>query len=490
MLDRPIRRLRPLALVVLLGVVAIVAFRSVRTNASRPAPPPVELAVDAARTASLLSGAIRFETVSFQEPEKVDREAFAGLHRYLESSFPKVHSTLEREVTPEGSLLYRWPGKDSSREPVLLLAHQDVVPVPPETLARWAHPPFSGAIEGGFVWGRGAMDDKSSLVALLAATEGLLESGFVPERTVTFSFGHDEEVGGGRGAKLVAERFAERGLVFESVLDEGLLLTQGIIPGVTTPVALVGIAEKGYASFELSVRAPGGHSSVPPRETAIGILARALARLEANPLPASLEGPAGLFFESVRPLLPLTQRIAFSNRWLFEPLLLWQLGKKPNTNAVIRTTVAPTLLEGGVKENVLPQEVRAIVNCRIRPGDTVVSVAQALARTVGDPRVAIVLKGSSVSEPSSVSGIDSAAFQTLERTIREVFPTAHVAPSLTLGATDARHFLRVAKNGFRFLPYTLRPGEQERIHGLDERISVEELAGMVRFYTQFLKNTH
>jgi carboxypeptidase PM20D1 len=438
--------------------------------------------------AGRLARAVTFRTISYQDPTQSDPEQFRAFHRYLETSFPIVHRTLRREAVEDLSLLFTWTGRDTTARPFLFLSHLDVVPV--ESELAWSYPPFAGDIADGHVWGRGALDDKLGVLGLLEAIEALLKEGFQPRRTIYLAFGHDEEVLGRRGAPALAALLGARGVAPELVLDEGLPVVAGQVPGVRHPVATVGIAEKGYVSVELAVRGEGGHSSMPPLETPVGILANALARVEAHRPRPALAGAARALLATVAPHMDLGRRLAIANLWLFGPLVEWQLTGSPITDALIRTTTAPTMLEGSPKENVLPVRARAVVNFRIRPGDSVGGVLDHVRRTVADERVKVApLPSAIVSEPSPESSVESPAFQTLARTIREIFPDALVAPSLVLGATDARHYATLAPDAvYRFLPVRLGPEDRRRVHGVDERVSVEGYEDAVRFYARLIRN--
>jgi carboxypeptidase PM20D1 len=385
-------------------------------------------------------------------------------------------------------VLYTWTGSDPGARPILLMAHLDVVPVEPGTEAEWSHPPFEGRVADGFVWGRGALDNKFGVMAILEAAELLLGEGHRPRRTVHLAFGHDEEVGGDLGARAIAALLAERGVELEFVLDEGGSITEGIVPGLEAPVALVGIAEKGYVSLELSTRAPGGHSSMPPRETAVGVVSRAVHRLESNPFPARLQGATREMFAFLGPEMPFAQRMAFANLWLFRPLVERQLAATPSTDAALRTTTAATMFQGSVKDNVLPIHARAVVNFRILPGETVESVRERVRRVIDDPRIEIGVLDDFGSDPSPVSSTDAPGFQQLARTIREVFPAAVVAPYLVVGATDSRHYGGLTGSVYRFMPATITARELAGMHGTDERVAVRSYLDGVRFYRQLILN--
>jgi carboxypeptidase PM20D1 len=436
--------------------------------------------------AERLAGALRIPTLSHEDPDAFDAKAFQALHTYLEAAFPRVHSQLRRETVQTHSLLYTWQGSDPSLKAILLLGHLDVVPVETGTEEKWEEAPFGGRITDGFIWGRGAIDNKSAVVGTLEAVEMLLGEGFRPARTVYLAYGHDEEVGGTRGAREIAELLKRRGVELEMVLDEGGVIGDGVLPGISAPVALVGIAEKGFLTVELSTRAAAGHSSLPPRQSAIGILSAAIARLEEDPMPARLEGATRQLFDRIGPGFPLAQRVVFANLWLTRPLVMRKLEGRTTTNAMVRTTTAPTILQAGSKDNVLPSHARAVINFRILPGDSTADVLAHVRRTIDDIRVEVQAVGRFSAEPSAVSSTESESFRRLERTIRSVNPGAIVAPYLVVVATDARYFSGLSTNIFRFLPVRLTPPDLERMHGANERIAIRNYEGAIRMYRQLI----
>lgn len=448
--------------------------------------PAPQRSVDAVEVAERLAAALRIPTISHSsDPADLEAEAFATLRGWIETAYPKLHRTLTREVVAGDSLLYTWPGSDPKLEPILLAAHLDVVPA--ENLERWSHPPFEGRIDGGFVWGRGAIDDKGAMVGILEAVERLIGEGFVPRRSVLLAFGHDEEVGGYRGAKAIAELLAWRGIRPLLALDEGAAVVQGVLPGFARPVALVGIAEKGSATLEVVARAEGGHSSTPPRETASGILARAIQRIEANPLPGGVVGVTRQLFEYLAPEMPLYARIPLANLWLFAKPMDWALSREPGVNALLRTTTAVTMLSGSPKDNVLPVEAIAGVNFRLLPGDSSAWLLERVTAIVDDPRVEVRFKYPP-REASPVSPIDGPAFALIQKTVAEVFPDAIFAPFLTVGGTDCRHYEAVTDGLYRFAPFTYGASDLKLPHGIDERIAVDSLPGAVHFYARFIEN--
>ena len=448
--------------------------------------PPAPSVPIPAGAAERLAGSLRIQTISTDDPDAFKTDAFGALHAYLQASFPKVHSHLLRESVNEHSLLYTWQGSNPSLKPMLLIGHLDVVPVEAGTGRKWQHDPFGGRIADGLIWGRGALDNKSAVVGTLEAIEMLLGEGFRPVRTVYLAYGHDEEVGGVNGAREIAALLKRRGVELEMVLDEGGVIGEGLIPGVTGPVALVGIAEKGFLTIELSTTAAGGHSSLPSHESAVGILSRAVARLEEQQMPSRMEGPSRQLFDRIGPELPFFQRAVFANLWLTGPLVLRRLEENPATNAMVRTTTAPTIFQAGTKDNVLPSYARAVVNFRILPGDSVATVVEHVRSVIGDDRVQVMTAGRFSAEPSPISSSESDSFRTLERAIRGVSPDVVVAPYLVVVVTDARYYSGLSRNVFRFLPLRLTSQDLERMHGIDERLGIPEYEAAVRTYRQLV----
>jgi len=485
------------ALLVALGAVLVV--RTVRVGAGagaaleHPAVQPAELPRVGLEAVERLAGALRIPTVS-REGSPPPLEDLKRLHAYLETSFPRAHEVLDRQVVAGGSLLYTWQapgapvGTAEPARPLLLLAHLDTVPVAPGSEGRWSHPPFAGAVADGAVWGRGAMDDKAAVTASLEAVDRLLADGFEPARPVLLAFGCDEEVGGRAGAARIAALLGRRHVRPFLVLDEGQAVIDGLMPGIESPVAMVGVAEKGYLSVTLTAHGPEGHSSTPPPETAVDVLAAALVRLHDDPFPAGIDGPPRAMLEALAPEMPFSQRLVMANLWLFEPVVTGRLAADPASAALLRTTVAPTMLEGSPKDNVLPAEARAVVNFRLHPRDTIDGVLARVEETVADERVEVEPAAEFSSEPSAVSPADGPAYRLVTDTIAQVVPGAAVAPSLVVGGTDARHYAGLTESVYRFLPYTIRPGDLARIHGTDERILLDDYERMVQFYVQLIRN--
>ncbi len=480
------RRFLGIAGMVVLGFSLGLVYRAVHLQSMQPAVAPASsIPLPESELVHRLARVIRIPTVSTAGAPPT-AEVLARLHRLLETLFPEVHRRLQVVTIADGSRVYIWPGTRGDRPPILLMAHMDVVPVDPSTRARWTYAPFSGAVAKGAVWGRGTLDDKSSMVALFEAVAWLLRRGYRPARTVILAFGHDEEVGGRRGAARIARWLAQKGIRPAWVLDEGLAVVRGMIPGIRRPVALVGVAEKGYLSVELRVTGSGGHSSMPPEHTTIGILARAITRLESRPLPARLREPVRSMFRFLAPETHGLVRFVMANFDLFKPAVVWQLKRRQATRAIVQTTMAVTVFHAGVKDNVIPGTARAVVNFRILPGDTVETVLQHVRRVVDDPRVAIrPLEGAS--EPSPIARVEGPGFRTLQETIRAVFSDTIVAPGLVVGGTDSRHYVGLTPDIYRFVPIVIQPDDVARVHGVNERIRIPDYVRMVRFYITLIR---
>lgn len=486
---RRFRRFLSMITLALLTLISVLLFRTLTLSSRQlTVPPGSSIQIDAQAAAARLAQALPFRTVSYQDRSQFSREAFLGLHQYLAKTFPETHRTLQRELINDYSLLYTWVGAEPTLPPVLLLGHLDVVPVEPGTEKEWTYPPFSGTLADGYIWGRGTMDDKIAVLGPLEAVEHLLRQRYTPRRTVLLAFGHDEEVGGQAGAKSIVARLAQTGMRPILILDEGMAILKGIVPGIERPIASIGLAEKGYLSVELIAEGSGGHASMPPASTSVGNLASAIHALESHPMAAHTDGPAGALFQFLGPEMSMGHRMVLANLWLFDPVLKLVLDRSAPTRALIRTTFAATMLEGSSKENVLPARARAIVNVRVHPSDSIESVMEHMTSVIGDSRVIIRRLPGIMSEPSAVSPRESPTFTTLQRTIGQQFPDAIVAPGLVLGATDSRHYQSLSEQVYRFLPLQVHAADIARIHGVNERLAVDHYADAIAFYMRLIRN--
>lgn len=483
---RLLLRLGLFALIILAGIMGIktLSFSSKQIPVEAVQLPPAP-----EQGPQRLAKALSFPTVS--KEGWVDTAAFLELDTFLRQSFPLVDSLLELKMINGFSRLYRWPGRNAKLPPILLIGHLDVVPVEEAGRSDWTAPPFGGEIRDDIIWGRGALDDKVSCLGLLEAVEQLLREDYTPGRTVYLAFGHDEETGGDRGAVAIAEHFEKQGLTFDYVLDEGQVILSDALPGLEAPLAMIGIAEKGAVSLRLTARLKdGGHSSMPPVETAIGVLSEAVRQLENNPFPARIDGAARAMLQHAGPEMFLPYKVLFANLWLTEPLLIRVFSADAASNAVVRTTTAPTMIEGGVKNNVLPVQAAATVNFRILPGETVQSVREYVENTIDDERVTVeVIEAAGFSNPSPVSPTSAFGFQVIQRTIQETFPEVVVAPSLVIAATDSRHYTGISDHIYRFLPVQLERSDLNRIHGINERIGKDQYWRVTQFYRRLVENS-
>lgn len=476
----------PLAFLIFL--LAWMLFRTLKLQRSPDAVEPAPAApIDSGQVSRHLSQAIQIKTVSKTEMGVHDYQPFLDLHAWIEKSFPLIRQHLSRTVVNTHSLLYAWKGADSRLKPVLLNAHMDVVPVDEAARAEWKAEPFGGELREGFIWGRGALDMKGVMVGLLEAVENLIKEGYQPQRTIYLAFGHDEEIMGFQGSMKIVEHLKAKGVQLAAVLDEGGMMSLGSLLPASTPIAFIGTAEKGFLTLKLSAEGHPGHSSRPPRQTAIGILARAIALMDDNPMPFR---PGGFLptLISIGYLLPFGLQFILANAWLLKGIVVKKLKRNPEIAALLHTTSAATVIAGGIKDNVLPSSADAKVNLRLLPGDTIESAFAHFRKVIADPRVKMEIDPQTGGwEASDISSTDTPAYRTLELVIRQTFNSVPTAPFTFLAATDSRHYQPVCANIFRFSPCFITPEEQKGIHGINERISQDALAGMVAFYFRLLR---
>ena len=473
---------------ILFAVLVYRTYQFIPNNSSENKIPVI--AVDYAAASERLAGALKYKTISHQNSSDREPQQFLDFHEYLKQNFPLVEQHLELTKINQLSLLYRWPSKGQSKlKPILLMGHFDVVPVEPSTIEDWNYPPFEGVVQDGNIWGRGTLDDKGAVLAILEAIEFQLSQGFAPNRDIYLSFGHDEEVGGNEGAAKAAEYFKNKGIKFEYVLDEGGFVTERMMPGFELPLALIGVAEKGYLSAQLSVESTGGHSSVPPPSTGIGILSQAIVRLENNQLKPRLVTATESMLTTIGKNMPFSKRLIFANLWLFEPFLIDQLVQSKLTNATIRTTTAATVFKAGDKENALPINSTAIVNFRLLPGDSIETIKAHIEKTIADDRVKLeIIKAA---EATPISSTQSKAYIDLVKTIDQVSPEQGmvIVPNLMVGGTDSSHFVDLADNVYRFNGVKINPESFSGFHGTNEYLAVAEYQRAINFYSQIILNS-
>ena len=489
-----IRNILLVLLVLILALVGYVGYRTLTFGGSttwEKTDLPDVPEFNSEEIATRLSDVLQFKTITVTagDPRPGLEGPWNDLEAYLEDTYPTFHAAADKTHIADLTLLFEWKGSDPSLDPILLMAHQDVVTVNIGTEGDWDAPPFSGAIQDGYIYGRGTLDNKASLVAIMEAAEELTKSGFKPTRTIFIMFGHDEEVSGS-GARAGVAYLKERGIRMDMVLDEGFVVVD---PFELTgkPTALIGVAEKGYVTIRLTSEAIGGHSSMPPRASANVQLARAIVALDENQMPADFtKPPLSTLIETTAEDMPMMQKMAFANMWLFRPMIESEFAKSGAANAMIRTTTAPTILVGSAKENILPQKSAALINFRIHPNDTADDVLAHVREVIADfdGVTAEFDQSGGVGSPASpVSPTDTRAFQILANVAAETGNGAPVAPALVLGATDARWTTEISDNVYRFAPSVIPVEDLAGFHGTNERISVDNMGRLARGYAQIMK---
>lgn len=426
-----------------------------------------------------LAAVIRIPTVSHQD--RSDLLPIFQLHQLLKTQFPLVHQLLSPKVIADGSLVFEWKGTDLGLSPVLLTAHLDVVPSETNGFLKWQQPPFSGYDDGSEIWGRGALDDKSMLMALLESVEFYLKSGHKPKTTIYLAFGHDEEVGGTSGAKNIAEYFKQKNIRFSTIFDEGGFILDGAKFGVEAPVALVGVAEKGYASYKLTAQGFSGHSSMPPKKTSIDNLISAIEKLNQLDLKPKITKPLDAMLKALFPHMGWPAQLVLSVRPFTNSLLKYGFSKSDATRALVTTSRALTLFHGGIKENVLPAQAEAVVNFRLLPGLTVNRLTQRITRRLKGTGVKVELLNGAC-DPSSVSSSKNQIFKTIGGHIKKIWPEVIVTPFLLVGGTDSRHYQDIADQVYRFSALDLQSDRLALFHGTNERITKENYKKMVQYH--------
>lgn len=474
-------------ILVVLILLTIVLIRTMNFKSKKfTVEDPEEIYFDLQKALSNLSNAIKIKTISNSDYNKTKWEEFEKLHKYLENTYQLMHGKLEKTKINEYSLVYKWKGKENREKPILFTAHMDVVPVAEKSIEEWEHHPFSGKITDQFVWGRGTLDIKIQMIGICEAVEYLLSQDYEPNRDIYIAFGHDEEVGGKEGAIFIAKYFEENAIDFEFVIDEGGCVTEGAMSNVESPVAVIGIGEKGYANIRLNLEQNGGHSSMPPKHTAIGELSKAVVDLENNQCKAELIKPVKEMLAYIGPEMSFINKIIISNLWMFEPLFKRVFSKTKSGNAMLRTTTAATMSEGSLEPNILPQKASMIFNFRILPGQRGKDLLQHIKNTIKNPKIQI--ESLRLEEPSKISSVDSKAFKIVEKTVYQIFKDAVVSPYIVLAGTDARKYENVSQDIYRFSPYQIHNDDLKRMHGTNERISHKNVKRTIQFFVQIIKN--
>lgn len=451
-------------------------------------PLPVE-ELDVQRYRENLSKAIQFKTISNRITEKVDWNEFERFHKFLEEAYPLVHSKLEKEVVPPANLLYRWKGSKPELKPIALLAHQDVVPVTSGTEKDWVHGPFKGVDDGEFIWGRGTIDMKNHLIAVMESVEALLVDGFEPERDVYLLFGDNEEVvaNAENGAYDLMMTLKNRGIVLDSVIDEGGAIIPINVPGVLPDKHLVGIgiAEKGYSDIEIVVKGKGGHSSQPPKHNALGELARAIQALEDHQFKSSFNQLMKDLMDAVGRECTYPVRLITCNIPLLRPLILEVAKQIPFGACFVRTTTAVTMAQGSPAANVLPQRASATVNFRAMPGTTKQDLVDHIRKVCKNDNLEINVLNSK--EASKFSPTDSRTFKIIGDICKNLEPNSIIAPYLVMGGTDAYNYEPICDNIYRYAPFRVSIELLRGAHGTNEKIPVSCLEDALKFFKNYIR---
>jgi carboxypeptidase PM20D1 len=471
-------------LVLLITVLLFRAFTNFPIDTAITNYETVEL--DGQKISRHLSEAVTFKTVSEQHQAAINYSEFTAFIDWLAKTYPQVHSKLKLIRINEFTLLYQWQGQDLSLAPILLSGHYDVVPIVPSTESMWTHSPFAGVIDDTHIWGRGTLDDKSAVIGMLEALSYLVEQNFDPQRTIYIAATHDEEIGSEKGAGGVVNWMNTNNIKPIWSLDEGSFILNGLVPGVVEPVASINIAEKGFMNLELKVNSIGGHSSMPKGHTAVGILSSAIHNLQNSPLEGSLDGVTGDMFSHLAPHMPFIQKVLFANKWLFSDLIEYKLAESAGGDATLRTTIAPTMLSGSIKANILPINATAIVNFRLHPNDSVESVVAHVEQAINDKRVMVdVIEGSPASQ---VSNYETESFKQIASITKHVHGDVVVTPGLTIAATDSRIYEEVVKDNYRFNPMSIHAEDIAGFHGTNERLSIDNMLKATEFYVHLMRS--
>jgi len=432
-----------------------------------------------------MSQAIQIKTETPNDAYEFDTATFFAYRKFLEKSYPLVHKNLPRTIIDSFNYVYEWKGTDTSILPMVLMAHYDVVPVEASAVKLWHAVPYGGEIKDGYIWGRGVLDDKSSMISILEAAEMQLAKGFQPKQTILLCFGADEE-SSGNGATAVVKYFKSKNRRFDMVVDEGGEISTEEMKDVKRPIASIGVGEKGYVTLILTAQKAGGHSSIPAESTAIDILSKGLYKLRKKQMPAKLTPPISAYLDRVSGYTEnFIKKVELSNMWLFEKQVLDNLSEAPTSNALVRTTIVPTIVNSGVRDNVIPTFATAYVNSRILPGETQKDVYNFVEKAIKDTNIKITYYHNYSSLPSSTTDIHSKAFKRVEKAIYSVVEDVIVAPMLMVGASDSRNYREVSDGVINFTPITNAKG----YHGIDERLLVTDYQKCINFYTLLIQGS-
>ncbi|MBE6798732.1 MAG: M20/M25/M40 family metallo-hydrolase [Ruminococcaceae bacterium] len=427
-----------------------------------------------------LSELIKCKTISYNDKSLEDDAEFNKLTNMLPQLYPNVYSTCEQIDIPDRAILLKWRGK-SAEKPTVLMAHYDVVPVNEE---NWAKPPFDAVIEDGVLWGRGTLDTKITFNSILFATEKLIADGFVPENDIYLAFSGGEEING-LGAVNIVDYFESNGIELGLVVDEGGGVVENVFPGVNVPCGLIGIAEKGLMNVQYKCSSKGGHASAPKPNSPVVRLSKACCKIESKPFKSHFTTPVVKMFDTLGRHSSFVFKIIFSNLWLFKPVLdmICRSGGG-ELNALVRTTVAFTKMQGSSAYNVIPPKATLVSNMRLNPADTMDSALEYLKKTVNDENVEIsIIEGMN---PSRISQVDCEAWDKVATAVASTWKGCVVAPYLMMQCSDSRHYGRISDKVYRFSAMDLTAEERATIHGDNEHIRLDAADRTVEFYIRLI----
>lgn len=474
-------------IVSVLGIIllAIFIFVLIQTITNKPSFNKQEVSLLALPEKAIdhMSAAIQISTETPNDDYQFDTATFMRYRTFLETTYPLIHKNLPRTIIDSFNYIYEWKGTDTSILPMVLMAHYDVVPVEASAIKLWHAKPYGGEIKENYIWGRGVLDDKSSMISILEATEAQLAKGFKPKQTILLCFGADEE-SSGKGATAVVKYFKSINKRFDLVVDEGGEISTEDNKSIKAPIASIGVGEKGYVTLVLTAQKAGGHSSIPASHTAIDMLSNAISKVSNHPMPAKLTPPIEAYLKSISAYNDnFFQKMGLSNLWLFKSVVMNSMAENPNSNALIRTTLVPTVFNSGVRDNVIPTFAIAYINSRILPGQSSKDVFDYVQRTINDTSIKITYYKNYMTEPSPTTDVNSKYYKRVEKVVRSIVKDVVVAPMLMVGATDSRNYREISDGVVNFSPLTDAKG----YHGIDERMLISDFQKCFNFYTLLIK---